>query len=221
MTATRKPVLVSIQVGMPREHGVAGAEHPHDRLWTSAIFKSPVEGAVWLGRLNLVGDGQVDLESHGGRDKAVLGYAADHYPRWRDELGMPDLPYGAFGENFTMSGLDEEEICIGDTWAVGEAQVQISQPRLPCWKLARRWRLRDLPARVLRATRGGWYFRVLEEGHVERAQTMHLVERPFPDLSVARVFRAWRDGADGPTRRALGDCPLLSPGWRSSFLEKA
>src|SRR5262245_35397589 len=99
------PVLVSIQVGLPKSYGRAAAEDPMDRPWQTGFFKQPVDGPSWLGRTNLVGDGQADLVNHGGEDKAVLCYAASHYPEWRDELARPDLPYGAFGENFTIEGL--------------------------------------------------------------------------------------------------------------------
>lgn len=211
------PILVSVQVGRPRRHGTADSTHPLDRPWESGIFKEAVAGPVWLGDLNLAGDAQADLENHGGPDKAVLGYSADRYPEWREELGIPDMPYGGFGENFTIAGLDERTVCIGDTWAVGEALVQVSQPRLPCWKLARRWRLRDLPGRVVEGARGGWYYRVIGEGFVRSPQPMRLLERPCPELTVARVLLAYRDGAEDSMRRTLASCRFLSPAWREGF----
>src|SRR5690606_18685860 len=108
-----------------------------DRPWTTGFFKEPTLGPVWLGRTNLEGDGQADLVHHGGPDKAVLAYSADHYAAWREVLNNPALPFGAFGENFTIEGLKEADVCIGDTWKVGdEATIQLSQPRQPCWKLA-------------------------------------------------------------------------------------
>ena len=98
------PLLVSIQVGLPRSYGHQGAANPMDRPWQTGFFKQPVDGPRWLGRTNLTGDGQADLVNHGGPDKAVLSYAAAHYPAWRAEVGRLDLPYGAFGENFTVEG---------------------------------------------------------------------------------------------------------------------
>src|SRR5262245_55814153 len=102
------PTLLSIQVGMPKRRGVPGSDDPMQHPWQSGIFKAPVDGVIWLGKLNLVGDGQADLKNHGGPDRAALAYSAEHYPTWRAELEQPDLPYGGFGENFTISGLDEE-----------------------------------------------------------------------------------------------------------------
>ena len=123
------PLLVSIQVGLPRAYGMADADDPMDQPWQTGFFKLPVDGPRWLGRTNLAGDGQADLVNHGGPDKAVLSYAASHYPAWREQLEKPDLPYGAFGENFTIEGLAEETVCIGDRYALGQAIVEVSQPR--------------------------------------------------------------------------------------------
>src|SRR5688572_910438 len=123
---------------MPRTHGRAGADDPMDKEWTTGFYKEPVAGAVWLGATNLVGDGQADLVNHGGRDKAVNVYPADHFWNWETELGIPNLSGGAFGENFTTVRALETDVCIGDVYEIGGAVVQISQPRQPCWKLARR-----------------------------------------------------------------------------------
>jgi MOSC domain-containing protein YiiM len=179
------PILLSIQVGPPRSFGIPGASDPMDRPWTTGFYKEPTVGPVLVGRTNLEGDGQADLVNHGGPDKAVLAYSADHYPAWRSELAKPDLPFGAFGENFTVVGQTEADVCIGDRWTVGEVRLEVSQPRLPCWKLARRWRIKDLALRVDRTGRSGWYFRVLAEGQVTTGQSWRLEERPFPDWTVA------------------------------------
>ena len=195
--------LVSIQVGMPQTRGTEGAARlkllsecrrgtegaadPMDRPWTSGFVKEPVHGPVRLGRTNLNGDGQADLSVHGGVDKAILAYSADHYPVWREELGIDDLRYGAFGENFTIAGLDELSVCLGDIWQVGDVRVEVSQPRQPCWKLARRWARPDLPHRVIENGRSGWYFRVLSEGYVEVGQKLTLLDRPFPQWTIAQT----------------------------------
>jgi MOSC domain-containing protein YiiM len=190
-----------------------------DQPWTTGFHKSPVEGPIRLGPTNLAGDGQADLRVHGGPDRAVLGYSAGHYPRWNRELQRDDLTGGAFGENLTVEGLAEEDVCIGDAFEVGETQVQVSQPRGPCWKLARRWRLPDLPARVLRTGRTGWYFRVLREGLLEAGQRVALVERPFPEWTIARVNEVAYQTRDPQAAARLAGCPLLSPGWRDRFEE--
>src|ERR1700676_4188508 len=112
-------ILVSIQIGSPTTYRFAGAIDAHDQSCTTGFFKTPVEGPVFVGATNLAGDGQADLANHGGIDKAVLAYSADHYPKWRDELRMPGMPCGAFGENLTIAGLTEESVCIGDIFRIG------------------------------------------------------------------------------------------------------
>src|ERR1700685_2382089 len=142
-------MLHSIQVGLPKNYGLEHASDPHDKPWTTGFFKAPVDGPVFVGRTNLEGDAQADLINHGGVDKAVLAYSADHYPKWRRELELPDMPSGAFGENLTIAGLSEESVCIGDTLRIGAVSFEVSQPRQPCWKLARRWRMHQLTGFVV------------------------------------------------------------------------
>ena len=203
--------ILSIQVALPREHGTPGAERAMDRPWTTAFFKEPVRGPVFLARTNLDGDRQGDIENHGGPDKAALAYAAAHYPLWRGELGR-ELPHGGFGENFTVRGQDETTVCIGDVYAIGEARVQVSQPRIPCWKIARRWGIKDLPARVQRTGRTGWYLRVLVEGHVAPGDDIVLLDRPHAEWPVIRasqiLYARPHSVADV---RALAAVPALAP----------
>jgi MOSC domain-containing protein YiiM len=211
------PVLLSVQIGQPRTHGREGAADPMDQPWTSGFFKAPVAGPVHVGRTNVAGDGQADLHNHGGPDKAVLAYAAAHYDGWRRELNLPDMPYGGFGENFSVSGLTEPDVCVGDTYRIGDVVlVQVSQPRQPCWKLGRRWRLEDLPRRVIENGRSGWYFRVLQEGVVESGMPIVLQDRPHPEWTIARANDVLYRGKDDPRATlALAQCPLLSLGWRN------
>lgn len=216
------PLLLSIQVGLPKRRGIVGSMNPLDRPFQSGIFKDIVEGRVWLGEENLAGDGQADLENHGGPYRAVLGYSAEHYAVWRAELAMPDLPYGAFGENFTISGLDEETVCIGDIFSIGEVKVQVSQPRQPCWKLARRWNMKDLTARVHDHGWGGWYMRVLQQGYVEAETSVVLEKRPMPGFDIAFVYALMSKQIEDPQAMTeLADCEWLSPGWREVFAERA
>jgi MOSC domain-containing protein YiiM len=176
--------LVSVQVGRPRTIAPTGDGQPWDRDWETAFWKEPVEGPVALTLLNVEGDGVADINGHGGPDQAVLCYSAGHYARWRRELDLPDMPHGGFGENFTISGQDERAVCIGDVYEVGEALVQVSKPRGPCFKISWRWRRADLLQRVEASGRHGWYVRVLREGLVEAGQPVRLQDRPHPDWSV-------------------------------------
>jgi MOSC domain-containing protein YiiM len=210
--------LVSIQVGLPAVHGQPGADDPLDQPWRTGFFKTPVAGPVWLGRTNLVGDGQANLRVHGGADKAVLGYAASHYPLWRSELNLPDLPYGAFAENFTIAGQDEAHVCLGDVYAIGAVRVQVSQPRQPCSNITHRWKLPGLTERVAETGRHGWYLRVLEEGEVVAGEPVELLERPSPDWSIARATQAMRQRTTNRAEAAaLIEVPSLSDAWRKTL----
>jgi MOSC domain-containing protein YiiM len=210
--------LLSLQVGQPRTLGTDGAADPLDRPWTSATLKEPVAGPVWLGREGLAGDGQADRKVHGGPEKAVLAYASEHYAFWRQLLGREDVGPGGFGENLTLVGLTEADVCIGDSFRCGEALLQVSQPRQPCWKQARRWRRKDVPLVMETSGRVGWYFRVIEEGHLEAGAELERVARPCPEWTVERTSRALHGRPlDRAAAAQLADVPWLSPNMRASF----
>jgi len=214
--------LCSIQVSSPQDYGFEGAVDPHDQPWTTGFFKTPVEGPVFAGKMNLAGDGQADLVNHGGVDKAVLAYSADHYPKWRKELRMPEMPFGAFSENLTIAGWSEESVCIGDTFRIGTAIFEVSQPRQPCWKLARRWRMHDLTALVVRNGRSGWYLRVLEEGWIKAEMPVVLIERPNPTWPIARANEILHHRrTDLALTLALADVPKLANAWVEELRERA
>ena len=224
MLATNFPhaTLSSIQVGMPREYGFEDATDPHDQPWQTGFFKMPIEGPEFVSKTNLAGDGQADLVNHGGVDKAVLAYSADHYPKWRKELQLPDMPYGAFGENLTIAGMDEKSACIGDKFRIGTAIFEVSQPRQPCWKLARRWRMYELAALVVRNGRSGWYLRVLEEGWIKAGMPVEMIERPNPAWPVARANEILHHRkTDLPLTLALADVPGLAQVWVEELRERA
>ncbi len=214
--------LLSLQVGLPRDVGSTEAAEPVDRLWHSGIWKEPVTGAVSLGTTNLAGDGQADLRVHGGPDKAVCVYPAEHYPHWRAELGLAFGP-GAFGENFTTDGLSEASIFIGDIFRLaGGVVVQVTQPREPCWKLARRWRVMDLPVRVTRTGFTGWYFRVLETGAVEAGEAFTLEQRVQSRWSIAAANEVMHHrAADAEATVELAGCEGLSTIWREALTQRA
>jgi MOSC domain-containing protein YiiM len=206
--------LVSIQVGLPKIYGDEGGFRP-DRSWSSAIVKESVDGPVWLGELNLTGDRQDDLQVHGGPDQSILGYSASHYPYWRETLERPDFPYGGFGENFTIAGLDEDTVCIGDTFEIGEIVIQVTSPRGPCWKIARRHGIPELTAMVEKRGWTGWYYRTLQQGHVDVGQTFTQTARPHPDWTIRRVA-AVRRGRDAEALRTLQSLPELAERYRGS-----
>lgn len=216
-----KPQIASIQVGLPQSLGSKNASDSIDRPWTTGFFKNPIQGTIWLGRTNLAGDGQADLKHHGGSEKAVLAYAAQHYLYWRENLDFPNLPHGAFGENFTVAGQSEVSVCIGDTYEMGDAKIQVSQPRQPCWKLSRRWRIKDLAQRVQKVGLTGWYFRVLQEGTVEPGLEIVLCDRPYPQWTIARANRIMHCERDNRAAAAeMARCPLLAPNWQRTLLKR-
>lgn len=209
------PTLLSIQVGRP-----VSREHP-DGQWLSSIYKHTVDGPVRLDLLNLEGDEQADLNVHGGPDKAVCVYSADHFAYWQEALGRRDLGAGAFGENFTVNGLDETTVCLGDVFAVGTVLVEVSQPRGPCWKLGRKWDRLDLPKLVLKAGKTGWYFRVRQPGRVAAGEGIRLVERPYAQWTIIEVNRvAYAKTTDmAAARRELAKCAALAESWRADLAE--
>ncbi|OFW06574.1 MAG: hypothetical protein A3H96_12970 [Acidobacteria bacterium RIFCSPLOWO2_02_FULL_67_36] len=212
-------VLSSVRVGQPRT--VAGATP-----WVTGFFKDRVSGPVRLSRENLAGDRQADLRVHGGPDKAVCVYSADHYPAWRRELGIEDCGPGWFGENFSVEGQTETTACIGDVYRAGSALVQISQPRGPCWKLARRWGRPEFVQLVTDSRRTGWYLRVIEEGDVTAGESLVLTERPYSQWTVARVndlTYTRRPAASrlGGERLELAACPALADRWGAGLVRKA
>lgn len=214
--------LQSIQIGKPENYGRPDAGESHDKPWTTGFFKSPVQGRIFVGQTNLVGDGQADLKHHGGIDKAVLAYSADHYPRWRNELNKPDFPFGAFGENLTISGWDEDTVHIGDLVSIGPVRFEISQPRQPCWKLARRWRMNELVAMVIADGWTGWYLRVIEEGEIEAGMPVCLLERRNPDWPIARANRIMHHHKkDLPLALELAAVPRLADSWVKELQERA
>ena len=214
------PTLLSIQVGQPITYG----DDPPStqKSWTTAFFKSLVEGPVFVARTNVAGDAQADRKHHGGVDKAVLAYAASHYPLWRQELARPDFCFGGFGENLTIEGLTEHTVCIGDVWSLGETLLQISQPRQPCWKLARHWQMKELTALVVANGRTGWYLRVLREGTIAPGQSLTLEARPQPQWTVARAHEVMHHlKSDAPLAAELASLPQLSPTWQVELRKRS
>jgi MOSC domain-containing protein YiiM len=208
-------VLESVQVGLPRTYG-SGA-----RACTTGYGKYPVRGPVRAGRTNLEGDGQADPRWHGGPDMAVLAYPAAHYAAWREELCWPSIPPGAFGENLTVSGTTEDEACLGDVWRVGSATLQISEPRKPCRNISRFWKRSDLLRRVVRSGRSGFYLRVVAEGTLQVGDEVALLERPYPEWTVARAARARNQAKRRPREaEALLQVVTLGSDWRTHVRNK-
>ena len=215
--------LLALHVGLPRER-TSTVRDGQEAVWTSAIHKQTVAGPLVLGVTQLDGDGQADRKNHGGPDKAVCCYAAEHYPFWRDFLGLDAeaFPHGAFGENFTLTDLDEDQVCIGDTFGVGGARIQVSQPRMPCWKLGRQWERPEFPGEVKDSGKTGYYLRVLQPGLVTPGDPLTLLDRPQPEWPVARVNAImYVHTNDAALAAEAAGLPLLAEAWKSAFRRRA
>lgn len=209
----------AISVGLPQALRSRGGALPGGGL-PSGFVKTPVTGPLWLGPTGLTGDGQADQKHHGGPDKAVCVYPAEHYPHWQARLGG-DLGHAAFGENFTTLGLSEAGVCIGDTFRVGSAVVQVSQPRQPCHKLAARHDQARLTLWVQESGLTGWYFRVLEPGEVQAGLPLDHLSRPEEPVTLAEANRVMhRDRQDLPAIRRLLAQPALSRSWRATLEQR-
>jgi len=206
--------IVSLNVGKPVTITYAG------RKLVSGIYKRPVEAALYLAECNFTGDAQADLVHHGGREKAVCVYPVEHYPYWEKVLGQ-SLHKGAFGENLTVRGMLEEEVCIGDIYQLGEAVVQVSQPRQPCHKLAKRYDCKELPRRLEETGYTGYYFRVLREGWVGPNSSIKLLERHPHKLSVAFANRIMHHAKQDTTGiKRLLDVKELSASWQATLAKR-
>ena len=165
--------------------GVQAGRIERRGVMRTAFGKKPVLGPIRLLAEKIEGDAQADRRYHGGPERAVLAYSADHYPLWRAELAWPELSFGGFGENLSVEGVTEETACIDDVWRAGTALLQISRPRGPCRKIPEFWGRPDLLRRVVETGRTGWYMRVLEQGTLQTGDEVTLVDRPNPGQTIA------------------------------------
>ena len=187
--------IMAVNVSQPIEFEFKG------RTMRSSIFKKPVNGPVALGKTNLAGDGQANLKVHGGAHKAVYAYSHDHYAWWSETLGRNDLSFGQFGENLTISGLDEDEIAIGDRLLVGTAMTAVTGPRIPCAMLGIKFKDKMMLRKFTEAARPGFYLRVIETGVVEAGDRVEKIQAGEGGLSVREIFNAY----SRPSSREAGE----------------
>ena len=206
--------LVSVNVGMPKN------VQWRDKTVYTGIWKTPVEGPVMARRLNLDGDGQGDLAGHGGEQRAVMVYQTESYDFWKTYLGRDDLAPGHFGENFTVTGLADAEVCIGDRYRIGDAEFEVTQPRVTCFRVGLRLNEPEMPNLLVAQHRPGFYFRVITEGHVRAGDDIVRTRRGRHELSVADVDALlYLPDRNVEQLRKIVDVPALSPGWQQSFNE--
>ena len=205
---------MSVNVGMPADVQWRG------KTVRTGIYKSPVSGPVTARRLNIDGDGQGDLNGHGGEQRAVMVYQTSSYDYWRRHFGRDDLEPGVFGENFTVDGLSDDEVCIGDRYRIGEAEFEVTQPRVTCFRVGMRLGEPDMPNLLVAHHRPGFYFRVITEGRVQAGDTITRTRRGRHELSVADIDALlYLPDRDPDQFRRILEVEALSPGWRQSFTE--
>lgn len=213
-TAVATGRVLSVNVGTPREFEYRG------RAARSAIWKAPTVGRVAARGVNLAGDDQADRQAHGGPDKAVYAYAVEDARWWKKEIGRP-FAYGEFGENLTIEGIDVNEALIGERWEIGTTLLEVSEPRIPCWRLGVRMDDDLFPRRFTQAIRPGAYLRIVGEGEVGAGDDIRIVEKPTTDLTVRDVFRIFT--RDRHEVERLLSAPKMSQSWKNwatDFLEK-
>ena len=207
--------VISVNVGQPRKLFLKG------EIVETGINKAPVQGRVAVRRLNLDGDRQADLTVHGGVDKAVYAYPAEHYEYWQEQFPEMDLPWGMFGENLSLTGLFEDTVHIGDQLQVGTARLMVTQPRLPCFKLGIKFERDDIIKRFLASGRTGFYFAVLEEGEVAAGDAISVLHRDERQVKVADIVRLYReDKYNVELMRRVIAVEALPEEWRDYFQER-
>ena len=206
--------LLSINVSKPKP-----IEYNGKTVYTG-IFKEPVSGTVMLRKYNIDGDGQGDLKVHGGTYKAIYGYPYEHYSHWQQELERDDLSYGQFGENLTVLGMLEEEIHVGDIFQIGsDVKLQITQPRVPCFKLGYKMGQPEFPKQFLESRRVGFYFRVLEEGAITANDSISRIEVSSEQMSVTEILNLrYFDTNNHEQIDKARKLPALSPSWKKDFI---
>src|SRR6266480_6629 len=204
--------VLSLNVGLPREVTWQG------KRVTTGIFKEPIQERVMMRTVNLDGDQQADLTVHGGVSKAVYAYPSEHYNYWRSELPGMDLSWGMFGENFTTEGFLEDAVYIGDRFRIGETEVMITEPRMPCYKLGIKFGRADIIKRFLASRRTGFYFAVAREGMVSPGNAVEFIGRDQQDISVADIIRLYAfERGDVKGLRRVIEVEALPESWKGYF----
>ncbi len=210
--------IESIQLGKVVTEGDPSSRDAMSRQWTSAFRKTFVDGAVSVNELGLIGDQVADRKNHGGPEKAILCYAGVHYRSWAEEHPELEFSAGGFGENLTLGGVTESDVCIGDRFRSGECVLEVSQPRQPCWKIARRWQTKSMTKEVTQTGRTGWYVRVITGGSLASGSELELISRPNADWTIARANDVlYGREVDRMAVHALMHLPELSREWQDAL----
>jgi len=215
-----KPYVHQIRTGKVKELGTPGAKNPLERPWTTGMFKHEQEGKIWLTKTGLKGDEIGDTKAHGGPEKALFAYPSEHYAYWQKMIPNSSIDVGGMGENLVTTDMNEFNVFIGDKYRLGDAMIEVSQPRQPCWKPARRYKVIDLALQIQQTGYTGWYYRVIEEGYVDVGE-IELLERPYPQWSIQaanEVMHVHKD--DLRLAYELSECKALAINWKRRFKKR-
>ncbi|WP_229683111.1 MOSC domain-containing protein [Virgibacillus oceani] len=212
------PYISKLLTGKVKRVGKMNATNRMERQWESGMFKDCVADKTWLEKAGLTGDEVADKKNHGGPEKAIFTYPTEHYEFWRNDLELESIGIGAMGENLAVEHMDEHSVCIGDTYQFGEAVIQVSQPRQPCWKPARRFRVMDFALRIQKSGRTGWYFRVMKVGYVQGGLELTLLERPYSQWTIAKCNEVMHvKKNDLKLAEELAACGMLAENWKRTL----
>lgn len=215
------PYVQKLFTGKVKKIGNPAASNRMDQQWESGIFKTKVQEPLWLSKTGLTGDEVADTKNHGGPEKAIFAYPIIHYAFWKEEVGIKDIEIGGMGENLAVHFMDEHSVCIGDTYQFCDSVIQVSQPRQPCWKPARRFRKLDFALSIQKIGKTGWYFRVLKEGVVQGDRELELLERPYPQWTIAACNEIMHDkNAERKLTEALYSCEYLAESWKQTLSKR-
>lgn len=206
-------------IGSVKHLGEKQAENKFDQPWSTGAYKTETHEAVLLKYKGLEGDAVADTRFHGGTEKALFAYHIGHYDALSQQLGK-DIPIGSNGENIVVSHMDEMNVCIEDVYQIGEAIVQVSQPRRPCWKPSRRLRMLEFGNILQRTGRTGWYFRVLQEGHIQKGDVLQLLERSYHEWTIQRMNDCLEHETSIETLQTLYNAPFLPESWKKTLMKK-
>ena len=210
--------VVSVQIGKTKAYGDASKKSFEEKAWQTASFKEPIHKPAFVSFMGLYGDEVADTLHHGGIDKAVFANSYENYPLWEKFLHVSPLPMGALAENLTLSGVHEHTVCLGDIHHIGSVILRVSQPRKPCWKIAKRWNAKHFTEEIYISGLSGWYYQVLQEGLVCKNDTIFLEEKGKGGISILEANRAFKDPqASQQCLKNILNIPLIAPSYLESI----
>lgn len=214
--------LKALLIGEAKDYGSEFAKDALNKPWRTAMFKVAQIGEIYANELGFIGDTVADTKHHGGVNKAIFANSFENYPFWEEFLGLKNLPFGAMGENLTISGLDENSVCVGDIHEIGTLVLQVSQPRKPCFKLSKRWGNKDTASEIFRTGRTGWYYRVLKNGSCKAGDEIRVTQIDSARLSVMQINKLFYNPSENlDIMERFLSLKALPASWRDDIKKRA